>query len=322
MYRLLNNIQGYVQNGYAGNHLMANETDIGQATGCLGLAIGGAIVQFNKTAVFPATLNMVSCPKGTNKARIPVYDKLGTGNVETASTGVEGVTNREVIASNPKDIEVLRNHIDALITDLSVHGNADAFLVNAGQAMGNAVATQFDSTAATYIDDFATIVGADTTGMTMSTLFEAVANLEKNDAPRPYNCVLHPLSVWGKWGIVNEIGMMAGDAATGSQESVGALAAGSAVGDQFRSAGFVSTLGGVNIYTSSQVVGASDYHRGGLFAKTAIGCGFIDYGGGNFIQVESSRNAPYASTEITCNAYFGMLETVDLHGVTIKTETS
>ena len=94
---------------------MANETDIGQATGGLGLAIGGAIVQFNKTAVFPSTLNMVSCPKGTNKARIPVYDKLGTGNVETASTGVEGVVNREVIASNPKDIEVLRNHIDALL---------------------------------------------------------------------------------------------------------------------------------------------------------------------------------------------------------------
>ena len=108
---------------------MAKETDIGQATGGLGLAIGGAIVQFNKTAVFPSTLNMVSCPPGTNKARIPVYDKLGTGNVDEASTGAEGAVNREVIASNPKDIEVLRNHIDALITDLSVHGMQMLFLL-------------------------------------------------------------------------------------------------------------------------------------------------------------------------------------------------
>ena len=282
---------------------MANETDIGQATGGLGLAIGGAIVQFNKSAVMLQLLNMVACPKGTNKARIPVYDKLGTSNVEQASSGVEGVVNREVIASNPIDIEVLRNHIDALITDLSVHGNA--------------VATKFDNTACTFIDDFATIVGADTTGMSMSVLFKAVAQLEKNDAPRPYNCVLHPLSIWGEWGMVNEI---SGRGTT--HESANALSGGSAVGDQFRSAGFVTTLGGVNVFTTSQVAGASDYHRGGLFAKTAVGCGYIDFGAGNFIQIESDRNVPYASTELTCNAYFGMLETVDLHGVTIKCETS
>ena len=182
--------------------------------------------------------------------------------------------------------------------------------------MGNAVATQFDNTAATFIDDFATIVGADTTGMSMAVLFDAVAALEKNDAPRPYSCVLHPLSVWGSYGLTNEL------STTQTNESSTSLTGTSVVGDQIRTAGFISTLGGVNIYSSSQVVGSSDYHRGGCFAKTAIGCGYIDLGGGNFIQIESSRNAPYASTEITCNAYFGMDETVDLHGVTIKCETS
>lgn len=296
---------------------MANETDVGQAAGALGYAIGGAIVQFNKAAVMPQTINMVACPSGSNTARIPIYTKLGISNVETASAGAEADSaNREVVASTAKDLVVLRNHIDTLITDLSVHGNADAFLVNAGQAIGNAVATQFDATACALIDDFATVAGADTTGMSMAVLFDAVANLEKNDAPRPYSCVLHPLSVWGSFGLTNELGN------TATNESKGALQGGSAVGDEMRRNGSVATLGGVAIYSSPQVVGASDYHRGGCFAKTALGCGYIDFGGGNFVQIESQRNAVYAATELVANAYFAIDECIDLHGVTIKTETT
>ena len=265
----------------------------------------------------PQTLNMVACPPGSNKARIPVYTKLAIANVETASTGVEGVVNREVIASSPKDIEVLRNHIDTLITDLSVHGNADAFLINAGQAIGNAVALEFDTQACTFLDDFATTVGADTTGMSMSKLFAAVGNLETNDAPRPYSCVLAPLSVWGDFGITNEIGT------TALNESKGAMSGGSAAGDQLRTAGFISVLGGVSIYTSPSVASSgAGTAQGGCFAKTAVGCGYIDFGGGNFVQIEESRNAPYAATELTANGYFGFLETVDLHGVTILNETA
>ena len=295
---------------------MANETDVGQAAGALGYAIGGAIVQFNKANVMAQTINMVPCPKGSSTARIPVYTKLGISNVDTASNGAEAdAANREVIASTAKDIIVLRNHIDTLITDLSVHGNADAFLVNAGQAIGNAVATQFDATACALIDDFATIVGADTTGMSLAVLFDAVAALEKNDAPRPYSCVLHPLSVWGSYGLTNELSTQVTNQSTASMTGTGP-------GDELRTAGTVSTIGGVKLLSSPQVVGSSDYHRGGCFAKTAIGCGYIDFGGGNFVQIESQRNAVYASTELVANAYFAMDETVDLHGVTIKCETS
>ena len=93
-------------------------TDTDVATGALGLAIGGAIVQFNKVAVMPALINMVPCPKGSVTARVPVYTKLGISNVETASAGAEGAANEEVITTTPVDIEVLRNHIDVMITDI------------------------------------------------------------------------------------------------------------------------------------------------------------------------------------------------------------
>tara|TARA_Y100001973_G_C5192142_1_gene331668 strand:+ start:107 stop:997 length:891 start_codon:yes stop_codon:yes gene_type:complete len=293
-------------------------TDTDVSTGALDLAIGGAIVQFNKVAVMPQTLNMVACPQGSVTARIPVYAKLGISNVETASAGAEGATNSEVITTAPKDIEVLRNHIDVTITDLAAYGNADALMVNAGQAIGNAVALEFDTQACALIDDFATTVGTDATGMSMSKLFAAVGNLEKNDAPRPYSCVLDPLSVWGDFGISNELGSVA------VNESAGALnSAGSGVGEALRGAGQVSVLGGVKILSSSAVPSSgAGTAQGGCFAKTAIGCAYIDFGGGGFVQIETQRDSKAASTDMTANGYFGFLETVDLHGVTILNETA
>ena len=176
---------------------------------------------------------------------------------------------------------------------------------------------EFDTQALALVDDFATTVGADTTGMSMSKLFACVGSLEGNDAPRPYHCVVHPLSIWGDFGITNEIGV------TALNESKGAMTGGSAVGDQIRSAGYVSTLGGVTMLSSPSVASSdAGTAQGGVFAKTAIGCGYIDFGGGNFLQIESSRNATYASTELTANGYFGFLETVDLHGVTLLNETA
>jgi len=200
-------------------------TDTDVATGALGLAIGGSIVQFNKVAVMPSIINMVPCPPGAVTARVPVYTKLGISNVETAAAGAEGATNQEIITTAPVDIEVLRNHIDILITDLAAHGNADALMVNAGQAIGNAVALEFDSQCLTgRVDAFATTVGANTTGMSMAKLFLAVGKLEENSAPRPYACVLHPLNMWGDFGITNEMGSQI------VNESGAALTGGNAVG--------------------------------------------------------------------------------------------
>ena len=324
MYRLLNNIQGYVQNGYAGNHLMA-ETDTDVATGGLGLAIGGAIVQFNKVAVCPQLVTMVPCPKGSVTARVPVYSKLGVSNVETANAGAEAAANQEVITTAPVDIEVQRNHIDVLISDLAAHGNNDALMVNAGQAIGNAVALEFDAQCLTgRVDEFATTVGANTTGMSMNKLFTAIAKLEENSAPRPYACVLHPLNMWGDFGLTGELNSFAGG--TGEvavNETGGALAGGSTVGSALASVGFVSNLGGVNMYTSpsTSIADGAGTSQGGVFAKTAIACAYIDFGGGNFVQLETQRDADLAGTELVANGYFAFGETVDLHGVTLLNET-
>jgi len=112
---------------------------------------------------------------------------------------------------------------------------------------------------------------------------------------------------------------------TRSSSSVGAFAHGGAidVGKQFYNAGFVTSIAGISFYTSPQVIdGGTGEKKGAIFAKTALGCGYIDFGGGSFIEMRTERNELGASTNLVANGYWASAELVDLHGVEIFTEIS
>ena len=318
MIHLFNKLQGWSQNGYAGNHLMAN-TEIAVAAGGLGKTIASAIVQFNKAAVTPQTISMAAAVKGSNTVQFPVYSKLAVTAVENESTGTE---DDEVAATSitttATSVEVLRNHINARVTDLAAYGNNDALMVNAGQVLGNAVAAEFDANICARFDAFGTSKGTDDS-LRFIDIMDAVASLETNDAPRPYSAVLHPQQMYGSFGLSNEL------STTAVSSSVGALAHGGAinVADQFYSAGFVTNVAGINFYTSPQVAdGDTGRKKGAIYAKTALVAGFIDFGGGNFIEIKTDRNELGAQTQIVANGYWAVDEGVDLHGVEIHTEIS
>jgi len=297
---------------------MAN-TDVGVAAGGLGKTIAAAIVQFNKAAVTPGTVSLQAAQPGSNVVQFPVYAKLGVSDVTNEATGDEDT---EVAATSittaATNVEVLRNHINARVTDLAAHGNADALMVNAGQVLGNAVAAEMDANICALFDGFATSKGTDD-GLRFLDIMDAVASLETNDAPRPYSAVLHPQQMYGSFGLSNEL------ATTATASSVGAFAHGGAsfVGDQFYRAGFVTSLAGIDFFTSPQVIdGATGRKKGAIYSKTAIGVGFIDFGGGNFIELKTERNELGASTNLVANGYWAVSELVDLHGVEIHTEIS
>ena len=297
---------------------MAN-TDVGIAAGGLGKTIAAAIVQFNKAAVTPRTISMAAAVKGSNTVQFPVYSKLAVTAVENEATGDEDT---EVAATSittaATSIEVIRNHINARVTDLAAFGNDDALMVNAGQVLGNAVAAEFDANICARYDAFATSKGSDDS-LRFLDIMDAVASLETNDAPRPYSAVLHPQQMYGSFGLSNELGQVA--AVNGSN---GAFAGGSTASEQFMSAGFVTSLAGINFYTSPQVADGSDSteKKGAIFAKSALGAGFIDFGAGNFIEIKSDRNELGAQTQLVANGYWAATELVDLHGVEIFTEIS
>ena len=292
-------------------------TDVGVAAGGLGKTIAAAILQFNKAAVCQGVVNMVACLKGTNVAQVPIYSKQALSTVTTNASGAEETTgSAESITSTASSLEVFRNNVYAQVTDLAAYGNSDALLVNAGKILGNTVAAHFDEEGCGLLDTFSTAVGGAAISMHLGLIFDAVAGLEGSDAPRGYSAILHPLQVWGSFGLTNELSNVA------VVQSNAGLSQSQGVGEDFRKAGFSSTIGGVDIYTSPQVVSTSDQHKGGIFAKSAIACGYIDQGGGNFIQIELDRNAPAASTEVVANGYFNLAVTVNDHGREVHTETS
>ena len=295
-------------------------TDVGVAAGGLGKTVAAAIVQFHKSAVTPRTITMVSAQQGSNTVAIPVYSKLAISGVTNSASGAEETTGSAAsITTAPVTLEVLRNNVYAQVTDLAAYGNNDALLVNAGKVLGNAVAAEFDSHCCALFDAFATSKGASTEGLRWLDVMDAVASLEANDAPRPYSAVLHPQQMYGSFGLSNELGQVA--AVNGSN---GAFAGGSSASEQFMGAGFVTSLAGIAFYTSPQVADGSDSteKKGAIYAQTALGCGYIDFGGGNFIQIETQRQAAEAGTDIVANGYWEIAETVDLHGVEIFTEIS
>lgn len=297
---------------------MAN-TDVGIAAGGLGKTIAAAIVQFNKAAVTPDLVSMVAAVQGSNTVQFPIYSKLGVSDVTNEATGDEDT---EVAATSittaATNVEILRNHINARVTDLAAHGNADALMINAGQVLGNAVAAEFDANICALFDGFATSKGTDD-GLRFMDIMDAVASLEANDAPRPYAAVLHPQQMYGSYGLSNELAL------TATNASVGAFAHGGAasVGEQFYGAGFVTSIAGINFFTSPQVIdGATGRKKGAIFGKTALGAGYLDFGGGNFIEMKTERNELGASTNLVANGYWAVSELVDLHGVEIHTEIS
>ena len=299
-------------------------TDVGVAAGGLGTAIASAIVQFNKGNVLGPLVTMAPAPQGTKTVQVPVYTKHTPSNAtygvkEMASGAEETDANLTNIETTSVSLEVLRRAIRAEITDLSAHGNADALLVNAGLQLGNDVARKFDAEVCDLLDNFSNNVGHDD-ALTFPIFMDALATLEANDAPRPYAAVLHPLQVYGSFGLSNEFTVTS--PANGGTSSFGGQVPDS-VKDQFMGAGFVTTLAGVSIHTTTAVLdGSTGRKEGGMFSKQAIGCGYIDFGGGNFIQMASEREEVNAKTTLVANAYYQAKELVDVYGVEIDTEVS
>ena len=298
-------------------------TDVGVAAGGLGTAVAAATVQFNKAAIMPNLIQMVAAPSGTNTVKFPVYTKhdpthADYGVDEQASGAEETIANLTSIETTAISCEVLRRAIRAEISDLSAHGNADALLVNAGLQLGNDVARKFDVEVCALLDDFANGVGHDD-GMNFNLFMDAIATLEANDAPRPYAAVLHPQQVYGSQGISTEFGSIAAvNASNGAFSGMTGTAEA-----QFMGAGFVTNLAGVSIHTTTAVVtGGTGRKEGAMFSKTALGAGYIDFGGGNFIQMASEREEAYAKTTLVANAYYAAAELVDVYGCEIDTEIS
>ena len=303
----------------------AEITDVAVAAGGKGIAVAAATVQFQKAAVFPQCITMQGAPAGNATVRFPVYTKLSSGTIDpTMSANAEGadaaLTDVETTAV---DCTPIRYGLYAQVTDLSSAVNSDALLANAGRVLGNQLARVFDEKVATLLDGFANGASNANDILRMEQIWQAVSLLETNDAPKPFHCVLHPKQMWGPFGLTKELQTLPTATPT-ADVSAGSLAGpGNPLSNQFFNSAAITKLGPITFYTSSAIASdGDDGHEGGMFSADAIGCGYIDQGGGSLVGLATGRDEPAALTEVVANAYFEAKELVDVWGVEIITETS
>ena len=317
MYRLLNNLQGWTQNGYAGNHLMAlsdGATVTSGVAGGIGMTIGDAVVAFNKTNVFLPLVTSKQAVQGSGSVEFSDWAVIALADVPAATEG--GALTAQAITSNARTATIAEHAIQIDVTDLTSMGyGAGNFKSTAGAVMGNAVAMRLD-------DDIANLFAAGSlssdacgagTALALSHIFDCLRLLNANGAPAPLNLALGTKQVWGAKGIRALV--------TDTQDADKPYSHfGAAQGQELASNGFVTRLAGFDVYTSPQIteIGGDD-EEGCAFSAGAFGVGI---GVDGLIRIEEQRNASKRATEMVATGFWGETMIKDLFAVSLTSDVS
>ena len=314
MFRLLNNIQGYVQNGYAGNHLMmadaVSDTGAGRTVGGLGKIIGDAVVAFNHSNVMLPLVTSKQAVKGAITVQFVDYTKIGSGDV-TAATDGSDLTTMTSIDTTAKSCTVSEHVIRTDVSDLAAMGSAEDYTGNVGAVLGNAIAAKLDDDLVSLGTAFSQTSGAAGTALSLDNVFGSMRLLRAAGAPYPYSLVLSPKQVWGGKGLSGILVDPTDGVQADNPLSQSALAN-----------GVVGSVAGFNVYWSDQIdenVGSGGDAAGFALSKGAIGCAI---GPAGLIRIEQERNASFRTTEYVGTGFWGEIEIHDGFGVYMLTDVS
>ena len=315
MNHLLNNIQGFVMGGYAGNHLMA-ETDTGVAAGGLGRTVGDAVIAFNKANVMLPLVTSKQAVRGSNHVQFADYTKLATSDVGTPGDGADETTVTSV-TTEARTATISEHVIRADVSDLAVMGNAEDLTGNVGAALGNAVAAKLDDDLVELGKTFSQTECGAGTQLALSHIFGSMRQLKSAGAPMPYNLVLSPKQVWGAKGIS---GLLQDAAVTGSNSKPMSLLG--SKGDEYVANGMIGSLAGFDVYWSDQIdedVSSGGDAAGFAFSRGAIG---LAIGVDGLFRLETERNASFRTTEYVVCGFWGEVEIKDSFGVYVLSDVS
>ena len=315
MNHLLNNIQGFVMGGYAGNHLMA-ETDTGVAAGGLGRTVGDAVIAFNKANVMLPLVTSKQAVRGSNHVQFADYTKLATSDVGTPGDGADETTVTSV-TTTARTATIGEHVIRADVSDLAVMGNAEDLTGNVGAALGNAVAAKLDDDLVELGKTFSQTECGAGTQLALSHIFGSMRQLKSAGAPMPYNLVLSPKQVWGAKGISS---LLQDAAVTGSNSKPMSLLG--SKGDEYVANGMIGSLAGFDVYWSDQIdedVSSGGDAAGFAFSRGAIG---LAIGVDGLFRLETERNASFRTTEYVVCGFWGEVEIKDSFGVYVLSDVS
>jgi len=292
------------------------ETDTGVAQGGLDKVIGDAIIAFNETNVMFPLVSVKQCPPGAITVQWPEYSAVASSAVGAATDGADYSTVTS-ITTTARTATVSEHVIRADVTDLAVMGNADDIAGNTGAILGNAVAAKLDNDLVTLGKSFSQTECGAGTQLTLDHIFGGLRQLRAANAPAPYNLVMSDKGIFGAKGLQ---GLLVDVAVTGSNSKPASLLG--EQGQEFLTRGFVTSLGGIDIYFSNEI--DDDVSSGGdtasfMFSAGAMG---LAVGPEGLMRIETERNASFRSTEYVATGFWGEVEVKDAFGVTILSDVS
>ena len=306
---LLNRLQGYSQNGYAGNHLMA-ETDTGVAQGGIGRTIGDAVIAFNHTNVMLPLVTAKQAVRGSTHVQFADYTKMASSSVAAATDGGDHTTVASV-TTTARTATISEHVIRADVSDLAAMGNADDLTGNVGAILGDAVAAKLDADLTALGTGFSQTECGAGTALSLDHVFGSMRQLRSAGAPMPYNLVLSPKQVWGAKGLSGLLVDPSAGAQADNPLSASKLAN-----------GVVGSIAGFDVYWSDQInedVGSGGDAAGFAFSRGAVG---LAVGVDGLFRIETERNACFRTTEYVAVGFWGEIEIKDGFGVYILSDVS
>ena len=289
----------------------------------LGRTIGDAVIAFNHTNVMFPLVTVKQAVMGSSHVNFGDWTKLAASNVTAATQAT--TTTAVALTSAVKTATISEHVIASTVSDLVVMGSSGDFVGQAGQVLGNAVASKLDDDLVELGKSFSQTECGAGTSLALSHLFGAMRQLRAAGATMPLNLVLSPKQVWGSKGVIALLHNNALDTAgssttdTATARPIGLMGN---VGNEAVTTGYVGTLAGFNIYWSENI--DEDVSSGGDAAGVAFSAGAVGLGVGpeGLFRIAEERDEMLRATNYVATGFWGEIEIKDTFGVYILSDVS
>ena len=286
---------------------MANSTTT-TLNDLLPLITAEALFQAQEQSIMRNLVRNYTIPAGSGKSIVvPTYapvvaDAVLEGTDLAAADGDGG--NNQAISTGGVTITVGEVGIMTNVTDLARVSSASNVIADVGKLFGNAIAKKMDQDLIAQFANFATAndIGNNTTAMSASQIFQAIAKLRQAGVSgADIFCVVNPLVAYDmKSGLTSTFAGHAGDLSNEAMRT-----------------GYVGTVAGVNVFESANVPHTTGDSVGGVFHKDALGLAMMQD-----ISIETERNASLRADELVATATYGVGMLFDTYGCQMTADSS
>ena len=238
-------------------------------------------------------------PMGSGKTvTVPIYNAVTAAGLTEADD-----LSATAVSTGGAVLTVAEVGIMAKVSDLSVNASAANVVADVGRLFGEAIARKMDADIAALFAGFSTVVGSNSTTITVPHIFQAIAKLRAASVPSDgLVCVLHPEVAYDlKSALTNAF----------ANPNPGIIQ------NEAMATGYLGMLGGVPVFESAAIVSTTGDSVGGLFHRDALGLALM-----KDIGIELQRDASARATEVVATAVYGVGELVDQYGVALSFDST